>query len=110
VFNLKACVRSFCTELSREDRLQETDRKNTYDTSPGHFRLDLTMKTAVALLALAASASAFTGTQPSARSTAVRAVVDDYDGNMDLRGKEFNFDPVSHGSLPVVSGHVDCID
>ena len=68
------------------------------------------MKTAVALLALAASASAFTSTQPSARSTAVRAVMDEYDGAIDLRGKEFKFDPVSHGSLPVVSGYVGCID
>jgi hypothetical protein len=53
------------------------------------------MKTAVALIALATSASAFTSTQPSARTTAVRAAVDDMAGAIDLRGKEFKFDPVS---------------
>jgi hypothetical protein len=54
------------------------------------------MKTAVALVALAASASAFTTTQPAARSTATRAVMDDFsEASIDLRGKEFKFDPVS---------------
>jgi len=38
------------------------------------------MKTAAALLALATGASAFTSTQPAPRSTAVRAVIDRYDG------------------------------
>lgn len=53
------------------------------------------MKTAAALLAFAAGASAFTTTQPGAQSTAVKAVMDEYDGSIDLRGKPFKFDPVS---------------
>lgn len=52
------------------------------------------MKTAASILALAAGASAFTSTQPASRSTAVRAAVDDMPGAIDLRGKEFKFDPV----------------
>lgn len=52
------------------------------------------MKTTAALLALAASASAFTSTQPAARSTAVYAAIDEWDGAYDLRMKEFKFDPV----------------
>lgn len=52
------------------------------------------MKTAVALLALATGASAFTSSRPADRSTAVRAVIDKYDGSIDLRGKEFKFDPL----------------
>jgi len=59
------------------------------------------MKTTAALLALAASASAFTSTQPSSRSTAVRAVMDEYEGAIDLRGKEFKFDPVSDSITPL---------
>lgn len=52
------------------------------------------MKTAALLLALATSASAFTSTQTSSRSTAVRAAIDEYDGAIDLRGKSFKFDPL----------------
>lgn len=52
------------------------------------------MKTAATLLALATGASAFTSTQPASRSTAVRAVIDEYDGAIDLRAKPFKFDPV----------------
>lgn len=54
----------------------------------------LKMKTAVTLLSLAAGASAFTSVQPSSRSTAVNAAMDKWSGAMDLRGKEFKFDPV----------------
>ena len=56
-----------------------------------------TMKSAAVLLALAAGASAFTTRQP-ARSTSVatNAVIDEWDGAIDLRGKEFKFDPVRH--------------
>lgn len=53
------------------------------------------MKTAATLLTLAAGASAFTSTQPTTRSTAVRAVMDEWSGSIDLRRKEFKFDPVS---------------
>lgn len=54
------------------------------------------MKSAAILLALAAGASAFTtSSQPAAsRSVAVNAVIDEWDGAYDLRGKEFKFDPV----------------
>lgn len=52
------------------------------------------MKTAATLIALATGASAFTGTQPASRSTAMRAAMDKMDGSIDLRGKEFKFDPV----------------
>eukprot|EP00429_Kryptoperidinium_foliaceum_P098431 CAMPEP_0176238242 /NCGR_PEP_ID=MMETSP0121_2-20121125/28263_1 /TAXON_ID=160619 /ORGANISM="Kryptoperidinium foliaceum, Strain CCMP 1326" /LENGTH=197 /DNA_ID=CAMNT_0017577709 /DNA_START=1 /DNA_END=594 /DNA_ORIENTATION=- len=52
------------------------------------------MKTAATLIALATGASAFTGTQPASRSTAMRAAMDKMDGSIDLRGKEFKFDPL----------------
>lgn len=61
------------------------------------------MKTAAAcLLALAASASAFTSSQvPSSRAaTAVPAAMDDMVGSVDFRGQEFKWDPV-RSSLPV---------
>ena len=54
----------------------------------------LKMKTAATLLTLAAGASAFTSTQPTSRSTAVNAVMDKWTGSIDLRGREFKFDPV----------------
>jgi hypothetical protein len=54
------------------------------------------MKSAAVLLSLIAGASAFTSNAPASRSTAVKAVMDKYDGSIDLRGKEFKFDPVSH--------------
>lgn len=54
------------------------------------------MKTAAALLALAASASAFTSSKPAApRTTAVEAAMDDYVGSVNFAGKEMKFDPVS---------------
>jgi hypothetical protein len=53
------------------------------------------MKTAAALLAFAAGASAFTSTQPSARSIAMSAAVDNMDGAINFAGKPFKFDPVS---------------
>jgi hypothetical protein len=49
-----------------------------------------TMKSFAALLALSATASAFTSTQSPTRSTSLQAA-----GNIDFRGKEFVFDPVS---------------
>ena len=53
------------------------------------------MKTAAAtLLALAASASAFTSTQVPKSSTALNAAMDDMVGSVDFRGKEFKWDPV----------------
>ncbi|KAG7365372.1 fucoxanthin chlorophyll a/c protein [Nitzschia inconspicua] len=54
------------------------------------------MKTAAAsLLALAASASAFTSTQvPSRVATAVPAAMDDMVGSVDFRGMEFKWDPL----------------
>lgn len=54
------------------------------------------MKTAAAsLLALVASASAFTSTQvPSRAATAVPAAMDNMVGSVDFRGKEFKWDPV----------------
>jgi hypothetical protein len=61
-----------------------------------------TMKTAAAcLLALAASASAFTSTQvPSRAATAVPAAMDDMVGSVDFRGQEFKWDPV-RSALPL---------
>ena len=54
------------------------------------------MKTAAALLALAASANAFTTSKPAApRSTAVQAGMDDMVGSVNFAGKPFVFDPVS---------------
>lgn len=54
------------------------------------------MKTAAALLALAASASAFTASKPAApRTTALDAAMDDLVGSVNFAGKEFKFDPVS---------------
>jgi hypothetical protein len=54
------------------------------------------MKTAAALLALAASANAFTTSKQAApRTTAVEAAMDDYVGSVNLLGKEMKFDPVS---------------
>lgn len=58
------------------------------------------MKTAAILLAAATGASAFTSPQPSSGSTAVRAAMDEYSGSIDLRGKEFKFDPVSRHLVP----------
>lgn len=52
------------------------------------------MKIAAALIAFAVGANAFT-TQPVAKSTAVKAVMDEYDGAINLVGKPFKFDPVS---------------
>jgi hypothetical protein len=54
------------------------------------------MKTAAAsLIALVASASAFTSTQvPSRSTTAVSAAMDNMVGSVDFRGKEFKWDPV----------------
>ena len=53
------------------------------------------MKSAAVFLALAAGTTAFSGSQPSTRSMALRAVMDKYAGSIDFRGKEFKFDPVS---------------
>mmetsp|Transcript_32178 Transcript_32178/g.78186 ORF Transcript_32178/g.78186 Transcript_32178/m.78186 type:complete len:199 (+) Transcript_32178:74-670(+) len=53
------------------------------------------MKTAAALLALLASASAFTTSKPAApRTTAVEAAMDDYVGSVNFAGKDFKFDPL----------------
>ena len=65
-----------------------------------------TMKTTAALLALAASADAFTSSKPAApRATALQAGMDDMVGSVNLFGKPFAFDPVSarapHGSSPI---------
>ena len=62
------------------------------------------MKTAAALLALAASASAFTTSKPAApRTTAMEAAMDDYVGSVNLFGSEFKFDPVSLCNLSTYS-------
>ena len=68
------------------------------------------MKTAAALLALATGASAFTSSRPADRSTAVRAVIDKYDGSIDLRGKEFKFDPVRNHRMCSVSWNIYTLD
>ena len=68
------------------------------------------MKTAAALLALATGASAFTSSRPADRSTAVRAVIDKYDGSIDLRGKEFKFDPVRNYRMCSVSWNIYTLD
>lgn len=65
-----------------------------------------TMKTTAALLALAASADAFTSSKPAApRATALQAGMDDMVGSVNLFGKPFAFDPVSarapYGSSPI---------
>uniref|UniRef100_A0A7R9WUW1 Plastid light harvesting protein n=1 Tax=Craspedostauros australis TaxID=1486917 RepID=A0A7R9WUW1_9STRA len=52
------------------------------------------MKTAAALLTLFSAASAFTSTQPSSRSVAMQAAMDEMDGSFDFRGKEFKYDPL----------------
>lgn len=67
------------------------------------------MKTAAALLALATGASAFTSSRPADRSTAVRAVIDKYDGSIDLRGKEFKFDPVRNSTCATYLGNMKCL-
>jgi hypothetical protein len=55
------------------------------------------MKIAAALLALTGAANAFTAAPGSAvKSTALKGTVfEDYPGNVDFKGSEFNFDPVS---------------
>ena len=69
------------------------------------------MKIAAALIAFAVGANAFT-TQPVTKSTAVKAVMDEYDGSINLVGKPFKFDPVSDVIVcPVYdSGRADLID
>mmetsp|Transcript_20116 Transcript_20116/g.29094 ORF Transcript_20116/g.29094 Transcript_20116/m.29094 type:complete len:199 (-) Transcript_20116:199-795(-) len=53
------------------------------------------MKTAAALLALAASASAFAPATKSNKVTAaLNSVFDDYVGAVDFRGKKFEYDPL----------------
>ena len=53
------------------------------------------MKTAVAVLACAAGASAFTTSAKSTKvAVALNSVFDDYVGGVDLRGQKFEFDPV----------------
>lgn len=54
------------------------------------------MKIAAAVLALAGAASAFTAPSSVSKTTALQGTVfEDYPGNINLFGKEFNFDPVS---------------
>jgi len=53
------------------------------------------MKTVAALCAaLVGSASAFAPISQTAKTVSLNSVFDDYVGNVDLRGKEFNFDPL----------------
>lgn len=53
------------------------------------------MKTAVAVLACAAGASAFAPAAKSGKvAVALNSVFDDYVGGVDLRGQKFEFDPV----------------
>ena len=57
---------------------------------------DLTMKIAAAVLALAGAASAFTAPSPVKQTTALQGTVfEDYPGNINLFGKQMDFDPVS---------------
>jgi hypothetical protein len=53
------------------------------------------MKTAVAFLALAGATNAFVPASTSSSKNGLQAVFDDYVGNVNLFGKEMNFDPVS---------------
>ena len=53
------------------------------------------MKQSVLLALIAGSASAFTTTNVSPRTVVTQsAVMDDMVGSVDLRGKEFKYDPV----------------
>jgi hypothetical protein len=54
------------------------------------------MKIAAAVLALAGAASAFTAPSPVKQTTALQGTVfEDYPGNINLFGKQMDFDPVS---------------
>eukprot|EP00581_Thalassiosira_minuscula_P011941 CAMPEP_0183729082 /NCGR_PEP_ID=MMETSP0737-20130205/29675_1 /TAXON_ID=385413 /ORGANISM="Thalassiosira miniscula, Strain CCMP1093" /LENGTH=194 /DNA_ID=CAMNT_0025961187 /DNA_START=68 /DNA_END=652 /DNA_ORIENTATION=+ len=52
------------------------------------------MKSAAAILALAASASAFAPAPINTKSTALNTVWDEYIGGQDFKGGEFKFDPL----------------
>lgn len=52
-------------------------------------------KSAAAILALAASASAFAPTPLTTKSTALNTVFDDYIGAQDFKGGKFEFDPLN---------------
>eukprot|EP00585_Thalassiosira_rotula_P007381 CAMPEP_0196139090 /NCGR_PEP_ID=MMETSP0910-20130528/6488_1 /TAXON_ID=49265 /ORGANISM="Thalassiosira rotula, Strain GSO102" /LENGTH=196 /DNA_ID=CAMNT_0041399775 /DNA_START=54 /DNA_END=644 /DNA_ORIENTATION=+ len=52
-------------------------------------------KSAAAILALAASASAFAPAPLATKSTALNAVFDDYIGAQDFKGGKFEFDPLN---------------
>jgi len=53
------------------------------------------MKTAAAIIALAASASAFAPAPIATKSTALNTVWDEYVGGQDFKGGEFKFDPLN---------------
>ena len=61
------------------------------------------MKISIAVLACAASASAFAPSATSNKATALNSVFDDYVGGVDFRGAKFEFDPVRNVVVDVCS-------